>query len=186
MTETPAGSKIWQITLPIPDGTAIQYKYTRGTYNYVEEWGSITGLTNRVATVSANSPTDLTQLFDDTSDTNPDDNHKAVQNWRDALVTKTTLNPGSSGVTASIGVSFNWVVKSDGTDLNTAIVVTNNGAVVAGSVVQDTSTATLTFTPTAAFTNGAYTVTVDHVIPITSQNDGIIIKTPYSFTFTVP
>jgi hypothetical protein len=95
MNQTAPG--IWEITLPIPDGTPIQYKYTRGTYDYVEEWGSIKGFTNRVATVSANSPTDLTQLFDDTSDANPDDNHKAVQNWRDALVTSTVPGTGASG-----------------------------------------------------------------------------------------
>lgn len=186
MTETSSGSKIWQITLPIPEGTPIQYKYTRGTYDTVEEWGSIVGLTNRVATVAAASPTDLTQLFDDTSDTNSDDNHKAVQNWRDALVTKTEIPAGPNGAApASIRVSFNWVVKSDGTDLNMAIGVINNRNPVAGTVVLEPSTLTLIFTPAAPFALGSYTVTVDHVIPITPQNDGIKIRTPYSFSFTV-
>jgi glycosidase len=174
---------IWEITLPIPDGTPIQYKYTRSTYDYVEEWGTITGFTNRVATVQANSPTDLTQLFDDTSDANPDDNHKAVQNWRDALVT--TASSSSSAVT----FTFNWDVKSDGgggTDFSNTIVVMNSGnAAVPGTITHNAATHTLTFTPASTLAAGTYTATVDHVVSLTQQNDGIKIRTPYIFSFTV-
>ncbi len=186
MTETAPGSHIWEITLPIPDGTPIQYKYTRGTYDYVEEWGTIIGFTNRVATVQANGPSDLTQLFDDTSDANPDDNHKAVQNWRDALVTSTVPAGGATGAApATITVSFNWDVKPDGTDFSNAIVVTLNGMSVSGTITHDSTNHALTFTPSAPFTTGTYTVTVDHVVSLTVQNDGIKIRTPYTFSFTV-
>ncbi len=186
MTETPPGSYIWQITLGIPDGTPIQYKYTRGTYDYVEEWGSIKGFTNRVATVAANSPTDLTQLFDDTSDTNPDDNHKAVQNWRDALVAGTVPASGASGAApAAITASFNWDVKPDGTDFSNAIVVSLGGAPVAGTISHDSATQSLTFTPAAPLAAGTYTVTIDHVVSLTVQSDGIKIRSPYVFSFTV-
>jgi hypothetical protein len=183
MTETAPGSNIWEITLAIPDGTPIQYKYTRGTYDYVEEWGTITGFTNRVATVQANSPTNLTQLFDDTSDSNPDDNHKAVQNWRDALVTATSAS--ASAVT----VTFNWDVQSDsggGTDFsNTIVVMNSSNAAVPGTITHDATAHTLTFTPTSTLGTDTYTVTVDHVIPLTQQNDGIKIRAPYTFSFTI-
>lgn len=186
MTETAPGSNIWQITLAIPDGTPIQYKYTRGTYDFVEEFGTIRGLTNRVATVAAASPTNLTQLFDDTSDTNPDDNHKAVQNWRDALVTGVTPSAGSSGASpASINVTFNWDVKPDGTDFSNAIVVTSGTVTVGGTITHNAATQSLTFTPTTPLTAGTYTVTVDHVVSLTVQNDGIKIRVPYTFSFTV-
>jgi len=186
MSETAPGSHIWQITLGIPDGTPIQYKYTRGTYDYVEEWGSIVGFTNRVATVSAASPTNLTQLFDDTSDTNPDDNHKAVQNWRDALVTSTAPANGATGAApAAITVSFNWDVKSDGTDFSNAIVVTRNGTAVAGTISHNSANQSLTFTPSAPLVAGTYSVTIDHVVSLTVQNDGIKIRNPYSFSFVV-
>ncbi len=186
MAETAPGSHIWQITLPIPDGTPIQYKYTRGTYDYVEEWGSITGFTNRVAAVAAASPTDLTQLFDDTSDTNPDDNHKAVQNWRDALVTGTAPANGSSGAApAAITATFNWDVKSDGTDFSSSIGVMLGSTPVAGTITHDSGTQSLTFTPAAPFAAGTYTVTIDHIVSLTIQNDGIKIRVPYVFTFTV-
>jgi glycosidase len=180
MTETAPGSHIWQITLGIPDGTPIQYKYTRGTYDYVEEWGSITGVTNRVASVKANSLADTTQLFDDTSDSNPDDNHKAVQNWRDTLVT------GTSATASAITVTFNWDVKSDGSDFSSAIGVTKGGSPVAGSVSHDAGAKSLTFTPNAPLTSGAYSVTVDHVVALTVQGDGIKIRQPYIFSFNIP
>jgi glycosidase len=179
MHETAPGSHIWEITLGIPDGTPIQYKFTRGSWDYVEEWGSITGTVNRVATVIANSPSDLTRLFDDTNDANPDDNHKAVQNWRDGLVAGT--NASASAVT----VSFNWDVKSDGSDLSTAIVVTTGGSPVAGTITHDAAAKSLTFTPSAALSAGTYTVTVDHIVPLTPTGDGIRIRVPYTFTFTV-
>lgn len=175
MTQTAPG--IWQITLPLVDGDAVQYKYTRGTYDYVEEWGSIAGFTNRTVTVHSNSASDLTQLVDDTSDTNPDDNHKAVQNWRDPLVTAKTTS------SSSITVTFNWDVKSDGSNLSNAIAVTNNGAAVAGTVAHNAS-GQLTFTPSTPFTAGTtYSVTVSHVISVNQQNDGVAIRIPYTFTF---
>jgi methionine-rich copper-binding protein CopC len=186
MTETAPGSHIWEITLGIPHGTAIQYKYTRSTYDYVEEWGSIKGFTNRVATVAANGPADLTQLFDDTSDSNPDDNHKAVQNWRDALVTGTNPASGAAGAApTAITATFNWDVKSDGADFSNAIVVTNGGTPVAGTISHDSATQSLTFTPSVPLAAGTYSVTIDHVVSLTVQNDGIKIRTPYVFSFTV-
>ncbi|NWJ44601.1 MAG: Ig-like domain-containing protein [Chloroflexi bacterium] len=181
MTETAPGSHIWQITLGIPEGTAINYKYTRGNYNFVEEWGTIVGFTNRDGGlhVQAVSPTNLTQLVDDTSDTNPDDNHKAVQNWRDALVTGTTAS------TTAIGVTFNWDVKPTGTDFSNAISVTGSGGAVAGTITHDSANNKLVFTPTTPLAAGTYTVTVNNVVSLTVQNDGVSIRTPYTFTFTV-
>ncbi len=188
MTETAPGSHIWQITLPIADGTPIQYKYTRGNYNYVEEWGTIAGLTNRVATVTANSPSELTRLFDDTSDTNPDDNHKAVQNWRDAIVTAT--NPANGAVVSAaavISVTFNWDVQPESPLTYTnAISVTAGGSPVAGSVSHDAAGKTLIFTPSAALPRGLISVAVDHVVALNQQGDGIKIRAPYVFSFTLP
>ncbi|MEO7912846.1 MAG: Ig-like domain-containing protein, partial [Roseiflexaceae bacterium] len=187
MHETAPGSQIWEITLGIPDGTQVNYKYTRGTYDFVEEWGTITGIINRVnSLVRPNSPTDLTQLFDDTSDTNPDDSHKAVQNWRDALVSGTTPANGAAGAApTAINVTFNWDVDPEGTDFSNAIAVSRSGAAVAGTITDNAATNSLTFTPSAALAAGSYTVTVDHVVAITPTSDGIKIRTPYTFTFTV-
>jgi alpha-glucosidase len=187
MHETAPGSHIWEITLGIPDGTQINYKYTRGTYDFVEEWEPIVGFTNREnSLVKPNSPTDLTQLFDDTSDSNADDNHKAVQNWRDALVTSTTpVNGATVAASVAINVAFNWDVKPEGIDFSSAISVSRGGTAVAGTITHDAATKSLTFTPSAALAAGSYSVTVDHVVSLTVQNDGVKIRTPYTFTFTV-
>ena len=187
MTETAAGSHIYQITLGIPDGTNIQYKYTRGSYDYVEQWGTISGFTNRVDVIHANSASDLTQLIDDTNDAATTDNHKPVANWRDALVVSTVPAKGATvAAPATITVTFNWDVKSDGASLNTAIVVTKAGAAVAGTVTAGAAGShTAIFTPSSPLTAGTYSVTVDHVIPVNQDNNGIKIRAPYTFTFTV-
>ena len=48
---TDRGDGIWEATITVLDGTDIQYKYTRGSWETVEEWGSITGTNNRNVTV---------------------------------------------------------------------------------------------------------------------------------------
>ncbi len=184
MTQVSPG--IWQITLPIPEGSPIQYKYTRGTYDYVEEWGSISGFTNRAATITANSGTDLTRLIDDTSDSINDDNHKAVQNWRDALVkTVSPLNGATVSASVSVTVTFNWDVKPETVDFSNGIVLQLGAAQISGTVTHNAANQSLTFVPTTALAAGTYTVTVDHVVAVTQANDGNKIRTPYTFSFVV-
>ena len=85
---TDNGGGIWEATITVLDGTEIQYKYTRGTWETVEWWGDITGFTNRSVTV--NGGTDGRMLVDDTStawdDPSIPDIHKAVRYWRDPVV----------------------------------------------------------------------------------------------------
>ena len=80
MTEVEPG--IWEVTLPVMEGTVVQYKYTRGSWETVESWGEITGTVNRSTTVTYG--TAGTQLVDDTS-TAPatPDAHEAVRAWFD-------------------------------------------------------------------------------------------------------
>lgn len=79
-----AGGGIWTVTLQIPEGTKLQYKYTRGSWEKVESWGTITGFTNRHVTISYGA--DGKQLVDDTATDwgkpGPDD-HRAIQKWVD-------------------------------------------------------------------------------------------------------
>jgi len=56
---------------------------------------------------------------------------------------------------------------------------------VAGTITHNSAGQALTFTPATPLLAGSYTVTVDHVVSLTVQNDGIKIRTPYTFTFTV-
>lgn len=80
MTEVEPG--IWETTLSVLEGTVVQYKYTRGSWEKVEYWGEITGTTNR--SVAITYGTTGTQVVDDTSlDPDTPDAHEAVRAWID-------------------------------------------------------------------------------------------------------
>ncbi len=73
---------IWEVTLPVMEGTQVQYKYTRGNWDKVEHWGEIVGLTSRTVTITYG--TTGTQVVDDTSlDPATPDSHEAVRAWID-------------------------------------------------------------------------------------------------------
>jgi len=73
---------VWETTLSVLEGTTVQYKYTRGSWETVESWGEITGSTNRSVRISYG--TTGTQLVDDTSlDPSTPDIHEAVRAWID-------------------------------------------------------------------------------------------------------
>jgi pullulanase len=79
-----AGGGIWTVTLQISDGTRLQYKYVRGDWSKVEDWGTITGFTNRHVTVTYGA--DGTQVVNDTATDwgqAGSDDHRAVQKWTD-------------------------------------------------------------------------------------------------------
>ncbi|MBN2392052.1 MAG: hypothetical protein JXR84_15090, partial [Anaerolineae bacterium] len=63
----------WAYTVTIPEETALQYKFTRGSWNVVENWGELVGEANRHLTVVYGS--DGVMLVED-----------VVYNWRDPLV----------------------------------------------------------------------------------------------------
>jgi len=63
----------WAYTVTIPEETILQYKFTRGSWDVVENWGDLVGETNRHLTVVYGD--DGTMLVED-----------VVYNWRDPLV----------------------------------------------------------------------------------------------------
>jgi hypothetical protein len=155
-----------EITLPVPEGAAIQWKYTRGTWDTVENRAD-----NRSATVSAPAGQDG-QTIDD-----------AVTTWRDALV------DGVSGTAQRITVTFNWPVHGDGTDpgdVSSAVSVTDPaGKAVPGTVSKPAGSATLVWTPPTALSAGAYAVSVDHVISEPDGGTGSAMAAPYRTTVTI-
>ncbi len=56
---------------------------------------------------------------------------------------------------------------------------------ISGTVTHNSAAQSLTFTPNAPLVPGTYTVTMDHVDSVTVQNDGVVIRVPYTFSFTV-
>lgn len=180
------GGGIWEATITVLDGTEIQYKYTRGSWETVEWWGDITGTTNRSVTV--NGGTAGKALVDDTStawdDPSSPDIHKAVRYWRDPVVASTSPANGSSGpAPATVTVTFETDIKPTGADLSKAVTVIRGGTAVAGSVAE-TSPGVLTWTPAASLPPGAYDITVDNV-QRDIGGDSVPMRQPYRFSFTV-
>src|SRR4029450_3667989 len=109
---TNRGNGIWEATITVLDGTDIQYKYTRGTWETVEDWGSIVGTTNRDVVVDGGIT--QTMVVDDTSTQwgvpGVPDNHLGIQYWRDPLVLSTSTGAGA------VTVRFQRDVQPTATD----------------------------------------------------------------------
>lgn len=167
MTKT--GANTWSATLEILDGTRLEYKYTRGSWDTVEWWEEIYELLNRVLTVDYG--TDGTTIVNDT-----------VPNWRDPLVVSSNPADGATGVpvSAALSVTFSRPIKPD--SLAGKVTLTTNNTTVAGAVTYDDATKTVTFSPSAALLGGTtYTLTVGP--NIMSDADGPM-QDPYIVTFT--
>jgi glycosidase len=146
---------IWEYTVTVKDGTPINYKYSRGSWEMVEQWGAMTGLANRAGEIVA---TGDTLLIDDTAaaitEETPID-RGAIQNWRDPLVVGVVMEGAEARVT------FNNPVVAIG-DLAGVVVVTSaDGVAIPGTVAQVTERV-FTFTGAGAIPDGA-TVTVFNV-----------------------
>ncbi|MEU4245003.1 TIM-barrel domain-containing protein [Actinoplanes sp. NPDC026619] len=175
---TNRGNGIWESTITVLDGTDIQYKYTRGTWETVEDWGSITGTVNRGVTVDGGIT--QTMLIDDTSTawgTGVPDDHLAIQYWRDPLVVSTTVTA------AAVTVRFERDVQpTTGTDYTGAITLTGPAGPIAGTTTEPTP-GTLVWTPSTSLPPGSYQATVAQVS--STGAGGVPIREPYTFTATV-
>jgi hypothetical protein len=179
MPMTEVAPHIWEITVNIPDGTAGEYKYTRGDWDKVESWGTIVGLANRHVTVSYGLSG--VQLVDDTATdwgTGPDD-HKAVRDWFDPIVVSFNPADGAANVPLSSTISVTW---SHAMAANTDFQVDGPGGAVSGSFGYDPASFTVTFTPTLPLAaNGVYTVLVTGEI----DDRGGSQQVPVQWSFSV-
>ena len=175
---TDIGDGMWAVTLQILDGTSLEYKYTRGTWDKVEWWGSIVSTANRHVTIAYGLNGE--QLVDDTATDygSGSDDHKAVQYWRDPLVVN------ASGGVAGAVITFERNIQPELADYSTSVAVKLGATTIAGTTAE-TADGVLTWTPGAALAAGTYDVTVFHV---KSQlvDDTMLMQVPYTFSFVVP
>ncbi|WP_306207679.1 TIM-barrel domain-containing protein [Actinoplanes sp. RD1] len=175
---TPRGAGVWEATITVPDGTDIQYKYTRGSWETVEEWGTITGTNNRSVTVDGGIT--RTMLVDDTAtawdDPDVPDTHLAIQYWRDPLVVSAAATP------TAVTVRFQRDVQPTGADYSGSVTVTGPSGPLAGTVTEP-APGTLLWTPAAPLAPGAYPVTVAQVSSTGAA--GVPIRQPWTATLTV-
>jgi alpha-glucosidase len=154
---TQVSPTLWTYTAELPDGLSLQYKFTRGTWETVEWWGSITGFTNRQVTIDYGA--DGTQLIDLTATdwgSGPDDT-KAVQFWRDPYVIDFAPADLATGVPNDTTI---WATWSKTMTLTTTFELEGAAGLVTGTFGYDEAAWTTVFTPSALLADGVYTVTV--------------------------
>ena len=110
---TNVGENLWEFTAPVLEGTTLLYKFTRGNWETVEQWGAIAGLDNRKLTVVKGA--DGTMLVDltatDWGAEGPDD-LRAIQAWRDPLVRSTAPAEDAAGPVDQVSVEFTIAVEA--------------------------------------------------------------------------
>jgi glycosidase len=177
MTENADGT--WSRTFEIPDGSSFEWKYTRGSWETVENWGTITGLSNR-GPISVDYGADGTMLIDNTATDwgNGPDSSKAVQNWRDPLVTDHSPADGATEVPLDSTISVDWSRPMAG---GSSFSVSGPGGSVDGTFALSNGDLTLTFTPTSTLSAGML-----YSVLASGQADagGEQQQVPRSFSFT--
>jgi len=166
MTET--SPNVWEITLQILDGTQLEYKYARGSWDRGEKQSNgFDEVNNRPFT--ADYGTTGTQLVEDT-----------VANWRDRIVTGHTPADGATGVAPDTVIAVSWN-KWMPTPPTGTFTVTGPNGLVDGQFTWDNNTNTHTFWPLAYLTPGEYTVVVEN-----NHDGGDNQFVSVTFSFTVP
>jgi glycosidase/fibronectin type 3 domain-containing protein len=164
MTQTSANT--WEITFNILDGSTIQYKYTRGSWEKVE----------KEADGNAEIPDrSLTAAYGTTGLQSKND---TIANWRDPIVTSHSPLDAALNVDPNTTISLVW-----NQDIPTSPTVSVNGSsgAVLGTWAFDSNSNTSTFTPSAALADGTYTVTASGVTDVA----GDVQQVSKSFSFVV-
>jgi len=105
MTKT--GPTTWQYSITTDEGLQLEYKYTRGSWDLVENWGTLVGTNNRTLTTNYGATGVMTVT-------------NTVHNWRDVLVMATYPEDGATDwePTQPISVTFSR-------DLNAALITSS-------------------------------------------------------------
>jgi len=175
---TQVDGPLWEITLAVLDGEQLQYKYTRGAWETVEQWRSIAGYTNRQLRIVRDAEGKM--LVDNTStDWGGDlpDDVMAVELWRDPLVVATEPEDGSTGAVSSVRAVIS-IPSSSGSPESVIAVVDADGAPVAGTPLMESASSWI-WTPAEPLAAGSYTATVSGLEATTPM------VAPYSWQFSV-
>lgn len=180
---TQVDTTTWEYTLGLVDGMSLQYKFTRGSWDTVESWGSIVTINNRSVNIDYGS--DGTQLVDMTATDwgTGSDSTKAVQYWRDPIVVSTAPANGATTVALDSAISVVWSIPMQP---DTDFVVTGPGGMVAGSFTYHAGTQIVTFTPDANLHAGTtYNVSVSGAVSVgVLGGDSGVQQSPVNFSFT--
>ena len=180
---TEVSPNVWEYTTSILDGTQLQYKFTRGTWETVESWGSIVGFANRAATIEYG--TDGTQLIDNTATDwiSGDDADKAVRFWRDPIVVSHYPTADAIGVPLDTVISVTWSITMTA---DTMFTVNGPDGTVSGTFSYDADAWMVTFAPDLELALGSvYTVSVaGQTTPGVPGGDTGVQQVPVTWSFT--
>lgn len=131
---TRTGANRWTVTLAAPEDEPRQYKYTRGSWDTVEKWGTLVGFANRVITPTWGATGRMTVT-------------DVVYNWRDPLVVTVFPAPGARDfpINGPITATFNRPLNP--ASVTTATVLVNGGAVTGLVGYSQAVSPTIFFTP---------------------------------------
>ncbi len=161
----------WTTTLQFLDGTALQYKYARGSWDMVEWWDQVHDLINRSLVIDWGATG--TQTVDDT-----------VPLWRDPLVVSVSPANGATNiaVTTTLSVAFSRSVIPEDLDAARFNLKAGDAMTVTGTVGWNETAKTAVFTPTVALAAGrTYTLTVG---PSIRGDAGSSMQSAYRTSFT--
>ncbi|MBA3531686.1 MAG: Ig-like domain-containing protein [Ardenticatenales bacterium] len=165
MTPTVGTPNQWTISLSVLDGSALEYKFTRGNWETVEkEADGNTEIPNRKLTAAFG--TNGTQT-----------NSALVRNWRDPIVVSHTPAEDATNVASTSAISVTW---SQPMSLASDFTVNGPEGAISGTLSYITATATLLFTPLQPLRRG----TVYSVI-VADEMDagGDVQQVPKQWTF---
>jgi glycosidase len=153
---TDNGDGTWSKTFSILEGTSIEWKYTRGSWETVEDWGSISGLGNR-GPIFVDYGTDGTMEIDNTGSTGTD-GEKAVQDWHDPLVVSHVPAADAVGVSADTTIVVTWSHSMN--PAATQVTLIGPGDAIAGTYAWTVSNTVMTFAPEADLPPFTYNVSI--------------------------
>ena len=169
----------WMYTVTIGEGTALLYKYTRGSWDVVENWGSLVGVANRQLT-TAYGATGIMTVTD------------TVYNWRDPIVMShfPANNATQFNAAQPITVAFNRMLNTTFITAATFIVSnTTQGVAYPGSFsfgqhlpAPYITGTVVSFTPDAPLPGGQYQV---RLLAAGYVDEGPMQQN-YEWTFSVP
>ena len=180
---TKVNDTTWTHTMEILDGTQLQYKYTRGSWDKVESWGTIVGLNNRGVAISYG--TDGTQLVDNTATDwgSGPDSEKAVQFWRDPIVVDHSPAADVVDVPWDTAVTVTWSIPMAP---DTTYAVDGPNGPVTGTFAYDDVTQVVTFTPDMELAAGTtHMATVSGAVSVgVPGGDSGVQQAPATWSFT--
>ncbi|CAN5750746.1 alpha-amylase family glycosyl hydrolase [soil metagenome] len=166
----------WSTTFASPDGTNFEWKYTRGSWETVEQWGSIAGIANRGPT-TVSYGTDGTMLIDNTATSGPD-SFQAVGDWRDPLVVSHSPADDAANVALDATIGVEW---SKPMQPSASFSVSGPDGAVAGTFAPSDGDRTVTFTPDEELVAGA---TYEVLVSGQTSAGGDQQQVPVAFSFS--